>query len=105
MESSKIVVKFAVTLANSVDKVLADNKVDMMDIPHIMAPLMQVGPAVAALKQAKEEYKNASPEGKAQLVAAVKANLDLKSDRTEEIIERSMDLAVSIAELVKLIKA
>lgn len=105
MESSKTVVKFAITLANSVDKVLADNKVDIMDIPHVMAPLMQVGSAVAALKQAKEEFKAATPEEKAELFAQIKADLDLKSDRTEEIVERSIDLAVAVTELVKLIKA
>ena len=105
MESSKTIVKFAVTLANSIDKVLADNKVDLLDIPHLMAPLMQVGPAVAAIKTAKEEFKSATPEQKAELIAAVKTDLDLKSDRTEEIVERSLDLAVAITELVKLIKA
>lgn len=105
MESSKTVVKFAVTLANSVDKVLADNKVDLMDIPFVMAPLMQVGPAVAALHTAREELKSATPEQKAELIATLKQDLDLKSDRTEEIVERSLDLAVAVTELVKLIKA
>lgn len=105
MESSKTVVKFAVTLANSVDKILADNKVDLLDIPHVMAPLMQVGAFASALKTAKDEFKAATPEQKAELIAAVKADLDLKSERTEEIVERSLDLAVAVAEIVKLIKA
>lgn len=105
MESSKKVVKFAVSLANSVDKVLADNKVDMLDIPHVMAPLMQVGAFASALKDAKEEFKSATPEEKAELIAQVKEELDLKSERTEEIVEKSLDLAMSVAELVKLVKA
>jgi hypothetical protein len=105
MESSKAVVKFAVTLANSVDKVLADNKVDLMDIPHVMAPLMQVGAFAGALKTAKDEFKAATPEQKAELIAQVKTELDLKSDRTEEIVEKSLDLAVAVADIVKLIKA
>jgi len=105
MESSKTVVKFAVTLANSVDKILADNKVDILDIPHVMAPLMQVGPFAGALKTAKEEFKAATPEQKLELIAQVKADLDLKSDRTEEIIEKALDLSVAVADLVKLIKA
>lgn len=104
MESSKTVVKFAVTFANSVDKVLADNKVDMLDIPHVMAPLMQVGSFAGALKTAKEEFKSATPEQKAELIAQVKAELDLKSERTEEIVEKSLDLAVAVADIVKLIK-
>jgi hypothetical protein len=104
MESSKKVVKFAVTFANSVDKVLADNKVDLLDIPYVMAPLMQVGSFAAALKDAKEEFKSATPEEKAELIAQVKEELDLRSDRTEEIVEKSLDLAVAVAEIVKLVK-
>lgn len=105
MESCKVVVKFAVTLANAIDKVLADNKVDLLDIPHVMAPLMQVGPFAGALKGAKEEMKAMTPEQKAELIDQVKTELSLKSERTEEIIERALDMAVSVAELVKLIKA
>lgn len=105
MENLKTVVKFAVTLANSVDKALADNKVDLMDIPHLMAPLMQAGPAVGALKSAKDELASATAEQKAELIASVKKDFDLKSDRTEEVVERSIDLAVAVTELVKLIKA
>jgi hypothetical protein len=105
MESSKTVVKFAVTLANSVDKVLADSKVDVLDIPHFMAPVMQLGAFAGALKKAKDEFKAATAEEKAELIAQVKADLDLKSERTEEIVEKSLDLAVAIADLVKLVKA
>ena len=105
MESSKTVVKFAVTLANSVDKVLADNKVDVLDIPHLMGPLMQIGAFAGALKKAKDELKSATPEEKAELIAQVKSDLDLKSERTEEIVERSLDLCVAVVELVKLVKA
>ncbi len=105
MESSKTVVKFAVTLANSVDKVLADNKVDITDITHVMAPLMQVGPFAGALKQAVAEFKAADAAQKAELIALVKQDLDLKSDRTEEIVEKSLDLAVAVVEITKLIKA
>ena len=104
MESSKTVVKFAVTFANSVDKVLADNKVDLLDIPHVMAPLMQVGSFASALKNVKEEFASATAEEKAELIAQVKEDLDLKSDKTEEIIEKSLDLAVAVAEIAKLIK-
>lgn len=105
MENVKTVVKFAVTLANSVDKALTDNKVDFMDIPFIMAPLMQAGPAVAALKQAKVELSSATSEEKDELIASIKADFDIKSDKTEEIVERSIDLAVSVIELIKLVKA
>ena len=105
MESSKTVVKFAVTLANSVDKVLADNKVDLFDVPHIMAPLMQIGQFASALKSAKEEFKSATAEQKAELIAQVEKDLDLKSQRTEEIVEKSLELAVALADIVKLIKA
>ena len=105
MESSKTVVKFAVTLANSVDKILADNKVDVLDIPHLMAPLMQIGSFAGALKKAKDEFKTATPEEKAELIVQVKEDLDLKSERTEEIVERSLDLTIALVDLVKLIKA
>lgn len=105
MESSKTVVKFAVTLANSVDKVLADGKVDVLDVSHLMAPLLQIGAFASAFKKAKEDFKSATPEEKAELIAQVKADLELASEKTEQIIERSLDLSVAVAELVKLIKS
>jgi hypothetical protein len=105
MESLQVIAKFAVSLANSVDKSLADNKVDIQDIPFLMEPLMLVGPAFAEFKNAKDAYAAASAEDKAALVAQVKEDLDLRSDRTEEIIEKSLDLIGHIGAIVTLVKA
>lgn len=105
MESVKKIAKFAVSFANSIDKSLDNNSFGLEDIPNMMEPLTLIGPAVEAVKDAREQFKAGTPEQKAELVTQIKADLDLRSDRTEEIVERALDLVVQVSEIVKLVKA
>ena len=49
----------------------------------------------------KDEYLDMDSDEKAELSALMKNKFDIKSDRTEEIIEKSLDLALKLEGIVK----
>lgn len=99
------VVKFAITLAESFEKATADKKIDLTDIGLLMAPLMQVGPAVEGLAKVKEEIKAMKKEDLEALSVYVKEELALDHPHTEKVVEGAIDLAVQIFAFVELVKA
>jgi len=105
LKELKDVVKFAITLAESLEKATADKKVDLTDIGLLMAPLMQVGAAVEGLAKVKEEIKAMKKEDIEALSVYVKEELALDHAHTEKVVEGAVDLAAQIFGFVELVKA
>jgi hypothetical protein len=102
VQDLKTVVKFGITLGESLEKALADKKVDISDIALLMSPLMQVGGAVEALGKIK--VKEVTKEQMTELVAFVKEELELDHEQVEAVIEAALDLVVNVLAFVQLAK-
>jgi hypothetical protein len=98
----KTVVKFSTTLAASLEKALADKKVGLDDIAHLMAPLLQIGGAVEALGKIK--VKEVTKEQLAEVVTFAKEELKLDHTEVEAKVEAALDLAVGIVAFIELMK-
>jgi len=105
MKETKELVSFVVALANAVDKTLEDKKVSYADLPHFISAFMKAPEAFNGVDKVKSEWLGLSPENKQQLIKEIEIELDLKSDKTEEIIESSLKIVLEIFEIVKKIKA
>lgn len=102
----KNVLKFAITLGESFEKAEADKKVDLADLGLLMAPLMQVGPALESLKVVGPALKSMVKD-QAQMAATVawaKEELELDHKKVEIVIEAALDLALSVGAFVALVK-
>ncbi len=105
MKETKELVHFVVALANAVDKTLEDKKVSYADLPHFINAFMKAPEAFAGVDKVKSEWDSGSPELRQLLVNEIKQELDLKNDKTEEVIEGSIKIVLEIFEIVKKVKA
>ncbi|MDD3412398.1 MAG: hypothetical protein PHY47_00195 [Lachnospiraceae bacterium] len=102
MKELKEVLAFSIAFGETADVVMADGKIELAELGLLMAPVMKLPAAVEGAKLIK--LKELTTEQKAELVEFVKADLDLASDRTEQLVEEGLELAVKISEYVKLFK-
>lgn len=104
MKESKEVLKFAIELGEALEAAMQDKKFEVAELSLLVAPLMQVGPAFEGIDKVGQEIKASTAEQKAELIAYVKEELDLKNDDVEKTIEEALDLALKIHAFVQLFK-
>jgi hypothetical protein len=104
IKETKEVLKFMVGLGNNLDKALEDKKIGIGDIPLFMGTFMDMPAAFDGIDKVPAEIKDLKAEEMADLVAFVEQELDLKSDRTEKIIEGALMLGSDIVKYAKLFK-
>ena len=102
MKELKEVLAFSIAFGETADVVMADGKIELAELGLLMAPVMKLPAAVEGAKLIK--LKELTAEQKQELVEFVKSDLDLLSDRTEELVEQGLELAVKVSEYVKLFK-
>lgn len=100
----KELLKFVIELGEALDKALVDKKFDITELGLLIAPLMQIGPAFEGLDKVGGEIKDLSEAEQLELVTFVKDELDLQSDKIEEVVEKGLELGVKVAGFIKLFK-
>jgi len=104
IEELKQVLKMVAGLGNAVDKALEDNKIKMSDAPLFMGVFLDMPSAFEGIDKVPGEIKDLDESESAELVKYVEEELDLRSDRTEEIIEKGLKLASDVYAYSKLFK-
>lgn len=100
IEGIKAIVVTGLSLGNAIDK-----SVNSEGMARVI-PFLSLTDEVATLmtvdwSSIKEEYLDMDSDEKAELSVVIQKTLDLESDRTEEIIEKSLDLALKLEGIVK----
>lgn len=104
IKETKELLKFVIEMGEAFDKAYADKKIEISEMALLIAPLMQVGPAFEGLDKIGAELKDLSEAEAAELTAFVKEELDLQSDKVEEIIETALEVGVKLYGFVQLFK-
>ena len=105
MTELKAFTKFIIEFGEAIDKARADGHLGVEDLPLLIGPLMQVGPAFEDFDKVKEQMKELTdPEKMKEIVAYVKEELDLSNDKVEFTIERGLDLGAQLYEFITLFK-
>lgn len=105
IETIKQAAKVAIKFGQKLDDALEDNKVTWGEAlgmlfgvaPDALAMVPQIG-------QIKQEYLDLDNQEREELVDYVVEELDLESDRAEEIAEAAFDALVSLEALVTTIR-
>ena len=101
----KSFVKFVIEFGEAIEKAGADKKINAMDLPLLIGPLMQLGPAFENFGAVKEQAKLlVDPAKMAEIIAFVKEELDLDNDKIEFMIEEGLQLGMAIYAYVTLFK-
>jgi len=105
MKETKELVKFVVSLAEAIEKsVKAGQAKDWAMIFAVLPGLVvEAVPAFSDLTKMKDELSAMTAEGKAELVAEVKA-LDLENEVAEKSVELALSIGVALLDLVEILK-
>ena len=104
MEDLKKVVKFGIELGESIEASLEDGKLGIEDFGTLIKPLMGAPAALASAKAAVEQIKTLDSTQMAELCSYVEVELDLKNDKIEAVIEKSVKAVEMIFDLVEMFK-
>lgn len=104
IKETKEIIKFVVEFAEAIEKSLEDGEFTFLDVTNMISALQAVGDAFGNIKQVPTELKDLDEMESLELYAYAKDELDLKSDKTEEIIESSLEIGLKLFELYNLIR-
>lgn len=105
MKELKEALNFVISGAMAVDKSLADHKLDASDLFNFLPVFLKAQDAFKGISSIKLEWSSLSFEQRQSLVKEIEQELDLSNDKTEQIVEKSIELILGLMELVVLIKA
>ena len=104
MEAAKVLLKFGADLGMSVERSLADGKLDLADSANFFPVLMNIGNVIEASKIAPKALGEYTSAEVAELSDYLDVTLDLANDKLESLIEKSFLMVTSVMELVNLAK-
>lgn len=104
VQEIKDVVNLAIGVGELVDAV--SDGVSLGDVMQLVGLLKKVKPAVDAVKSGKllDQVKQLDQASQDELKKWFEAELDLKDDAMEQVIEQAWVVVLGLSELVKLVK-
>jgi len=105
MKELKEVLCFAVCLGNALGESLKDGELTYGDSMNFWEPLSKLSEAAEGIETVVDEIKGLDESKTAELMAFVKAELDLPQDGIEEAIEAGLDIAIGVCKYIKLIQS
>lgn len=105
IKETKELLKFIIEFAEAVDKSLEDGEISFGDISNMVSAMKAAGPAFADMGLIPEELKDLDDTEALELYAYAKDELELNSEKTEEIVEASLEIGLKLFELFNLIRS
>ena len=99
----KELVSFIALFINATDKATKDG-FDIGDIATFMVPLMKAPQAFSGLSEAKLEYADLSSEEIMELNKVLADELDLESEKVENLVEKSLSVMIQIYSIIKSVR-
>lgn len=93
------VLDFGFKLTEAVTATLTDGKVNLLDFPNVLAPLMAAGAAVDGFQNVKNELTSITPFGKQVVEQFVTDRFDIPNDQVEILVEQTIDATINLVSL------
>jgi hypothetical protein len=100
IENLKNFLHFPISLAIAGEKAMADGKIDVLDLPHIVGPVSKLFPMLQAFPHCPNELKDLNEAEEKEIQEWAKKEFNLSNDGLEIIIEEAFRVAVGLAKLV-----
>ncbi len=105
MKETKEVILFLVALTNVLADVLEDKKISLAEAFQFVPVLLKVQPALNGIEGVKDEILNMDEAGKNELVAQIEEDLEIDNVKAKEIAKQSIDVALAVVEMIRIIRA
>ena len=104
IKETQDLVDFVALLGNAIDEATKDG-LQAQDFGLFMGAIGAIPGAIDGMGEIPKEIKDLDAAEKAQIIAGIKAKLDLRDDVLEGIIEESLSIGVGLWGLVQKIRA
>ena len=104
IKETKELLKFIVEFAEAIDKSMEDGDIGFADLTNLVSAMMAAGDAFSDISLIPEEINDLDDNEALELYAYAKDELDLRSDKLEEIVESALEIGLKVYQLFNLIK-
>jgi len=105
IKETKELLKFVIELGEGLDKSLQDGELGFTDLSNLVSAMMASGDAFENANKIPAEIKDLDENEALELYTYVREDFNLINDKTEEIVERSLEIGLKIFQLVEMIRA
>ena len=92
----------AIHLTNKIDGSLEDQKITALEWGQIGLAGFQFAWSLVNIKQLKEEYLDLDAAEKEELIAAFAAELDIRNDKAEALVEKIFSVLIQLSGILKI---
>lgn len=96
IKESKELLTFLAKFGSAIDKSLADGKINFLDIGTIFDPLIVAKAAFEDVNKIPSELADLTNEEAAELVTVIETELEITSERAEQLAEKGLALAIHL---------
>jgi len=104
IKETKELLGFIIKVVEAVDKSLEDGKIGFMDMSNLVTAMLAANGAFNDINKVPEEIKDLTKEESEELYAYATKELSLNSAKTEEIVEKALEIGMKIYHLIVLFK-
>jgi len=104
IKETKELLAFIIRLGEAVDKSLEDGEIGFMDMSNLVSAMLAASSAFGDINKVPAEIKDLTKEESEELYAYIRDELNLKSDKIEDIVEGSLEVGMKIYHLIMMIK-
>ncbi len=105
VKETKELISLGIALEKAVVAAKADGKIDINDLPLLLAVLPKLQPAIDGIDQIPAELKDLSAPEAADVVAYVMAELAIGEGKAKEVALKAVALGVAALDLFRTIQA
>lgn len=102
IKETKELLKFALELGNALGQSLEDKKLTFSDATYFLTAIKDAPAAFAGINKIPGELKEFTPEEQAELKEFVMTTFDIPQDKVEGFIEKGIEVAFKIYEVVSM---
>ena len=104
IKETKELLKFIIEFVEAVDKSLEDGSLGFEDIANLVSAMLAAGPAFTDMELIPAEIANMDESKAIELYNYAQTELNLNSEKVEEIVERCLEIGLKLYQLIQLFK-
>jgi hypothetical protein len=99
-KETKELLAFLGQFATTTDTVLADGKVDLLELTQFVQVVFMIKPAIEGIREVPRELADLSDDERAEVVDAFAKSLKLRNEQADQLADQGFDLALRLVQFI-----